>query len=478
MVSLVAVAAAAFVAGALVFRHRAPPIPQSGGTRRILYYRSAMDPQMTSPTPKKDPMGMDYVPVYADEAGGNRATGGGPPLGAGPNAVQVSSRVVQETGVTTERAELRSLSRTIRTVGIVRPDERRLYSVNVKFAGWVERLFVNFTGERVRRGAPLATIYSPDLLATQREYLLAVRYARSVSDSASQQTRDEAASLLQSARRRLLLWDIPEHEIEDLERRGEPTRSLMIHSPADGTVLEKNVTAGTQVQPGMALLRIADLRDIWVFAQVYPHELSWVREGQRADLQVPGIPGKALSGRVDFIQPVVSLEARTIEVRIQVAQPAEGIVLKPNMYANVEIRSPIEERVLAIPEQAVIRTGERNVAIVALGDGYFEPRDLKLGSSGSGYIEVLDGIKPSEQVVTSSQFLLDSESNLRSALGAMSSGGGHAGHANGGSQSSSTPAHEGPGQQRSQAPPAASPPPSQGGAPPHAHGNENRPGGH
>jgi Cu(I)/Ag(I) efflux system membrane fusion protein len=411
---------AAFAAGALFFGHRHTGTPSPD--RRILYYRSPMNPQVTSPTPKKDPMGMDFVPVYADQAE-NQGAPAAPD--AGPHAVHIEARVIQETGVTTQKAERRIVNRTVRTVGVVQPDERRLHSVTVKFAGWVEQLYVNFTGDRVRKGARLATIYSPELLATQREYLLALRYARSVGQRASPDIRTEADNLLQSARRRLLLWDISERQIEELTRRGKPTRSMTIHAPADGVVLEKSITAGVQVQPGMTLLRIADLRDVWVFAQIYPYQLPWLRKGQVAQIQLSGIPGRSLQGRVNYIQPVVSPEARTVEVRIEVAQPGDAIVLKPNMYADVEIQSPVQQEAVAIPEQSIIRSGERNVGIVALGNGYFEPRDLKLGAAGGGYVEILDGIRAGEEVVTSAQFLLDSESNLRTALGAMGAIRGH-----------------------------------------------------
>jgi Cu(I)/Ag(I) efflux system membrane fusion protein len=435
--------AAGFVAGAFFFRQRRAPAAQAGGGRRILYYRSAMDPRITSPTPKKDPMGMDFVPVYADEAGaGGTGTSGQPPPGAGPNAVRIDPRVTQEVGVTTEPAEVRQLSRTIRTVGMVRPDERRLHSITVKFPGWVERLYVNFTGDRVTRGEPLADIYSPELLATQQELLLALRYARSLGAGTAPPTRVQADDLLQSARRRLLLWDITEHQIDELARRGRPTRLMTLHAPADGVVIEKEITAGSQVQPGMVLMRIADLQDVWVFAQIYPHQLPWIREGQQAELQVPGIPGRTLEGRVNYIQPVVRPEARTVEVRIQVPQLGKNVALKPNMYSNVEIRSSVEYEAVAIPEQAIIRSGERNVAVIALGNGYYEPRDLKLGATGDGYVEILEGIKPGEEVVTSSQFLLDSESNLRAAMGAMGGAGGHAGMSMGGSGAGKQPGEE------------------------------------
>ncbi len=418
--SVVLLVAAAFAAGALTLGRRRSEAPQAARDgQRILYYRSPMNPQVTSPTPKKDPMGMDYVPVYADEVGCDGHGGTRPTVDAGPRAVRIDPRVIQETGVTTEKAERRRLKRPIRTVGIVRPDERRLYSITVKFAGWVERLHVNFTGDRVKSGEPVATIYSPELLATQREYLLAMRYARSLQGRGSEETQAEARSLVASARRRLLLWDIDQRQIQELERRGEPTRTMTIHAPADGIVLEKSVTAGAQVQPGMALLRIADLRDVWVFAQIYPYQLPWLRRGQGAHVEVPGMPGQTIAGRVNYIQPVVSSETRTVEVRIEVAQPGEAIVLKPNMYANVRIESAVQQEAIAVSEQAIIHSGKRNVAVIALGNGTFEPRDVKLGATGDGYVEILEGVRPGEDVVTSSQFLLDSESNLRAALGAM-----------------------------------------------------------
>ncbi|MBI5548455.1 MAG: efflux RND transporter periplasmic adaptor subunit [Deltaproteobacteria bacterium] len=419
--------AAGFAIGAIVFRRVQPSAPEGApGGRRVLYYRSPMNPQVTSPTPKKDEMGMDYVPVYEDEAGLGGAGAPKPPEGAGPNAVRIDPRVTQEIGVTVERAKVRQLSRTIRTVGIVKPDERRLYAITVKFPGWVEHLFVSFTGDRVKFGDPLAAIYSPELLATQQEFLLALRYARSLGPDAALQTRDQANALLRSARRRLLLWDISEKEIDALARRGYPTRSMTIHAPADGVVVEKEVTAGAQVGPGMTLMRIADLRDVWVFAQIYPYQLSWIHEGQEAEIRVSGVPGPALKGRLDYIQPVVSQEARTVEVRIQVPQPGHGVVLKPNMYSNVEIRSPVELEVVAIPEQSILRSGERNIAIIALGNGYYEPREVQVGVSADGFVEIQEGIKEGDNVVTSSQFLIDSESNLRSALGAM--GAPHGGH--------------------------------------------------
>jgi len=425
--------AIAFAAGALVFG-RGEPQQRASGERRILYYRNPMNPEVTSPTPMKDPMGMDYVPGYADEPGTGGSGTSEPPPGAGPEAVRIDPHVIQQTGVTTERAERRALSRTLRTVGIVQPDERRLYSVTVKFAGWVERLYVNFTGDRVRRGQPLARIYSPELLATQREYLLALRYVQSLGPEASAETRTEAGKLLDSAHQRLRLWDISERQIRALARRGEPTRTMTIHASSSGVVLEKEITAGSRVEPGMTLLRIADLREVWVFAQIYPYQLPWLRLGQSAAVEVPGLPDETLEGRVNYIQPIVTAEARTVEVRIQVSQPGETVRLKPNMYANVEIRSEVQEEAVAIPEQAILRTGERNVAIVALGGGYFEPREVELGATADRYVEILEGIEPGEEVVTSAQFLIDSESNLRAALNAM--GGrpqGHEGHSMGGS---------------------------------------------
>lgn len=403
--------------GAIVFRKAAWEAASSPtGERKTLYYRDPMNPARTSPTPRKDEMGMDYVPVYEGGEGAKPATG--------PGAVFVDSRMAQASGVRTEEVRVRRLSRVIRTVGLVTFDERRLHDLNSKVQGWIDRLYVDYTGKPVRRGEPLMSLYSPALFSTQQEYLLALKSRDAVAPGSP--LRAQADALVEGALQRLRFFDVPEGEIRDLGTRGAATKTLTIYSPIDGYVVEKSVVQGAQVTPGTPLFKIADLSNVWVIADVYEYELPWVRTGQPATVELPYAPGTAIEGRVTFVYPALSSETRTVKVRIEVRNAGNRIELKPEMYATVTLRSPITRESVAIPEQAVIRTGERSVGIVALGGGWFEPRDLKLGVTADGFVEVLSGVSAGEQLVTSSQFLIDSESNLRSAVAGM---GAHEGHA-------------------------------------------------
>lgn len=415
-----ALVAAGFVAGALFTRRASSPASRAG-ERKILFYRDPMNPQITSPTPKKSSDGMDYVPVYEGE-GGPAAAGGGEKRG-----IWIDPRMVQGSGVQVEEVKTRAMSRTIRTVGQVTYDERRLFNMNAKFMGWVEKLYVDYTGKSVRKGDPLMEIYSPDLVTTQQEYLLALRHQKGLQSSNVAEARTEADELVRSARQRLVFFDIPAHEIEELERRGAPRKTLMIHSPATGFVIEKAVLEGTQVMPGAPLFKIADLSNVWVLADVYQYELAWVKPGMTAEVEISYLPGKPFTGTVTYIYPYLATESRTVKVRIEVRHPAGHIELKPDMFATVVIRSPVAGEAVAVPEQAIIHSGSRNVAVLAVGDGYFEPREVKLGVAAEGYVEVLDGIRAGEQIVTSSQFLIDAESNLRSAVAAMAGPKGTAG---------------------------------------------------
>jgi multidrug efflux pump subunit AcrA (membrane-fusion protein) len=424
----VASAVAGIGAGAIVFRQpaRAPTAPQSA-ERKILYYRAPMNPARTSPVPRKDEMGMDYVPVYEGSEGPK-----GAPVKGG---VYVDPRMAQRSGVRVEEVRIRSMKRVIRTVGRVTYDERRLHDVNAKVMGWIEKLYVDYTGKRVRRGDPLMAIYSPSLFSTQLDFLLALRHRNAIA--ADGEARSGAEALLEGARQRLLYFDIPPSGIRDLERRGVPTKTLTVYSPADGYVVEKSVVQGAQVTPGTPLFKIADLSNVWVLADVYEYELPWVATGQPATVELPYAPGTALEGRITYVYPSLAGDTRTVKVRVEVHNPGARIDLKPDMYATVTIRSPVVTEAVAVPEQAVIRTGPRSVGIVALGEGWFEPRDLTLGVTADGFVEVRAGLRAGEQLVTSSQFLIDSESNLRSAAAAMGS--------HGGMQGSGTPATPGTG---------------------------------
>jgi RND family efflux transporter MFP subunit len=395
--------------------------------RKILYYKDPMHPWLTSPKPAKAPdCGMDMVPVY--EGDEEEQPG---------SAIKIDPTVVQNIGVKTEAVQKRKLAKIIRTVGKVEVDETKLYAVNTKIMGWVEKLFVNVTGQPVRKGQPLLELYSPDLVSTQEEYLLALRYQKAVSGSELKETLAGSSSLVESARRRLELWDITPAQIAELERTGKPRRTLTFYSPADGIVMEKMVVQGAAVMPGMDMFKIVDLSKVWVMADVYEYELPWIKAGEPAEMELSYIPGKTFTGQVTYIYPMLAMESRTAKVRLEFANPAGEIQLRPEMFATVRLKSGMAEETIAVPEQAIIRSGERLVAIVARDGGYFDVREVRAGLVAEGYMQILDGLHEGEQLVVSSQFLIDSESNLRAAIAQFTST--HAGH---GGQSMTTSQQE------------------------------------
>ena len=377
----------------------------SGGERKIAYYRSPMNPSETSPVPKKDGMGMDYVPVYADQVGSNQ--------------IHIDPATQQNIGVTTVVAKKMKLSRTIRTTANIAYDETKLYTVSTKIMGYIEKLYVDYTGQLVRKGQPLLSIYSPDLVSTQEEYLQAIKYRNQISANGSTISKQGAEQLVESAKRRLLYWDISENEIQALEKRGTPEKTMTIYSPANGIVTDKMVINGQNIMPGMALYKIADLTTVWGLAQIYQYELPWIKLGDKVDLQLSYMPGKSFQGRITYIYPYLDTDSKTVQVRIEIHN-TNGYEFKPGMFADSTIKSPLTLETVAVPNQAIIHTGTRDVAIIAIGNGYFEPRTVVLGVRGdSGYVQILKGINQGEEVVTSSQFLIDSESNLNAALNNM-----------------------------------------------------------
>lgn len=395
--------------------------------RKILFYKDPMHPWLTSPKPAKAPdCGMDMVPVYEGEE--EEQSG---------SAIKIDPTVVQNIGVKTEAVQKRKLAKTIRTVGKVEVDETKLYAVNTKIMGWVEKLYVNVTGQPVRKGQPLLELYSPDLVSTQEEYLLALRYQKAVSGSELKETLTGSSSLVESARRRLELWDVTPAQIAELEKSGKPRRTLTFYSPADGIVMEKMVVQGAAVMPGMDMFKIVDLAKVWVMADVYEYELPWIKVGEPAEMELSFIPGKTFTGKVTYIYPMLAMESRTAKVRLEFANPAGEIQLRPEMFATVRLKSGMAEETIAVPEQAIIRSGERLVAIVARDGGYFDVREVKAGLVTEGYMQILHGLHEGEQLVVSSQFLIDSESNLRAAIAQFTSS--HAGH---GGQSMATPKQE------------------------------------
>ncbi|HEY3053054.1 MAG TPA: efflux RND transporter periplasmic adaptor subunit, partial [Thermoanaerobaculia bacterium] len=335
--------------------------------------------------------GMKLVPLYADEGAPASSS-----TVAGYSNVTLPAERQQLIGVKLGKAELRNLSRTPRTVGMIAVDERRRARLQTKFDGYIERLYVNFTGERVRRGQPLLSIYSPDLLATQNELLLAAKEKSAMGKT-----------LYEAARRRLLLWDMSAAEIDSVVRSGRPMRDVTLRSPVDGVVLTKTAILGNKTMAGETLYEIADLREVWVLADVYESELPYVRAGTMAQVSVSSLGGRSWSGRVAFVPPVIDPNTRTAKVRIDLPNP-DG-ALRPDMFADVILQEPIG-MVIAVPEGAVLKTGTRSIVFVARGDGTFEPREVQTGAHVEGFWEIRQGVSAGETVVTDANFLVDSES--------------------------------------------------------------------
>jgi membrane fusion protein, copper/silver efflux system len=345
--------------------------------------------------------GMKLVPVYADEASTNASTS----TVSGYANVSLPPARQQIIGVKLAKAELRDLSRNTRTVGRVTVDERKLAQIHTKFDGFIETLYVNFTGQPVHRGQPLFSIYSPDLLSTQQELILAER------------NRSQFGSTLaDSARRRLLLWDMSAADVDRVVRSGKPQRDVVIRSPADGVVLTKNAIQGTRVMPTDTLYEIADLSHVWVLGDVYELDLPYVRVGQTAQVTISSIPGRSWIGRVTFVSPTLDEKTRTAKVRLELENP--GGLLRPDMYADITLQEPIG-KVVAVPDSTVLQTGTRSIAFVDRGNGQFEPREVRTGVKANGYYEIKSGISAGETVAVDANFLIDSESRLKAALSGM-----------------------------------------------------------
>jgi membrane fusion protein, copper/silver efflux system len=387
----------------------APPAPQE---KKILYWVDPMTPGYKSDKPGKSPfMDMELVPVY------DEGTEAAPAAGVqGNSAISVPQGRQQAIGVQLGRAELRELTKTIRTVGRVTFDETLHAQIHAKFEGYVESLYVDYTGKPVRKGQPLLAIYSPDLLATQQEYLIALRARERFRTSANADISRGGVDLYESARERLLLWDISPGQLRELEKSGQPQKALTLLSPVDGYVITKTAVLGARVMPADTLFEIAGFRRVWVIADVYESEAASVVVGQGARMSLSYLPGRTWVGKVSFIAPVLDEKSRTVKVRIEFENP-DG-TLKPEMFADVSLDRPIG-RVVAVPDGAVLLTGTRALVFVAKGKGVFEPRVVETGAKVDGFFEIRKGIEAGEEVVTQANFLIDSESRLKSALGSM-----------------------------------------------------------
>lgn len=368
--------------------------------KKKIMYRSTMMPNEVSDKPGKDSMGMDMAPFEVEESGAVTEI-------SGRIQVKISPERQQLIGVRTALVRSQPIERMIQTVGLVDYAEPNIRYVNLKYDGWVEKLYVNSTGRAVRAGEPLFDLYSPDLVAAEQEYLIALKARATLGD---------ASSILESAREKLRLWNVTDAQIEELRKTGVGAKTVTVFSPSSGIVFEKNVIQGQKVMSGENLFKIVDLSRVWILGEVYEYELPFIKAGQEVMVSLSYDPGESLSGKISYIYPYLKSDTRTNQVRIEAANP--GLKLKPGMYANLRIRADLGTK-LTVPADAVLDAGITKIVFVALGDGYFEPREVKLGVKGENLYEVLDGVREGEAIVTSANFLIDSESSLKAALSQM-----------------------------------------------------------
>ena len=390
--------------GLMAYQHlTSPPAVTAETTQKPakpLYYRNPMNPEVTSPVPAKDHMGMDYIPVYEDETSAPEKAG----------TVKIDPVTEQNIGVRTATAKLSSLSHLIRTVGKVTYDEERISKLHPKTEGWVEKLFVDKTGTQVNKNTMLLSVYSPQLVTSSQEYLLAISSAKTLENSPFDDIRRSAEQMVVSARERLALLDVPEHQIHDMVKTGNIPKALHIHSPFNGTVINIGAREGQYVTPQTELYMLADLSKVWVIAQVYESDLPWVSENDAVDMQLTAIPGKTFKGTLSYIYPYAEAATRTIKVRMAFDNP--DLLLKPDMFANVTIHTKNQPEAITVPTEAIIRSGDKDQVFIMRAPGQFEPRQVTTGLSADGRTQILNGVNVSDEVVTSSQFLIDSESKL------------------------------------------------------------------
>lgn len=377
--------------------------------RKVLYWKAPMNPSEIYNHPGKSKMGMDLVPVYKEDV-----------QAAGEIAVRINPAIEQDMGVRTALVKIADFSRSIRTIGTVNYDEEQLYTVTTKISGWISNLYIDYTGQRVRKGDPMFDIYSPELVTTQQEYLLALDTRNMLDNSIFPDLKNDGYSLLESTRKRLEYWDVPASEISRLEKTRIIRKSLTLTAPVTGVVIKKNTTEGDYVKGGTSVYKIANLSKVWVEASIYDNEIPWIREGQSADMELSYLPGRVFKGRVSYIYPYLNDTARDVKIRI-VFNNTDGL-LKPGMYANVVLQGITIKSAVLIPSEAVIHSGERTLVFLALGNGTFQPQEVRLGNTGgpeNHQVQVLAGLKAGQEVVVSAQFLLDSESRLQSAFQKM-----------------------------------------------------------
>lgn len=374
---------------------------------QVQYYTCGMHPWVILPAPGPCPIcGMDLVPIDP-----NKFTG----------EIAIDPVIVQNMGVRVAPVVTGPLTKTIRTVGTIDYNERAVRDVNIKTPGWIEKLHVDFVGAKVEAGEPLFELYSPQLYAAQEEYLLALNNEGQVGSDLSPDAGRGATNLLEAARTRLEYFDITEQQVQALQESGEPAKTMTIESPHTGVVIAKHANEGMKVDPGMQAYRIADLSTVWALVTLYEYQLPYVEQGMKAIMTLPYIPGQTFEGEVIYIYPYLDKKTREVQVRLEFDNTVG--LLKPGMFVSVELENTLAAEKTLAPRSAIIDTGERQVAFVSRGEGKFEPRDVRLGvETGNSMVEIISGLKPGEMVVTSGQFLIDSESKIREALAKMIKG--------------------------------------------------------
>ncbi|HNP27030.1 MAG TPA: efflux RND transporter periplasmic adaptor subunit [Nitrosomonas sp.] len=373
-----------------------------------LFYRHPMNPSVISQIPVKDEMGMPYVPVYATDD---------TRLIEPKGMVKIDPVTAQNIGVRTTKVRKDILSHIVRAVGRVDYDEERIVRLHPKVEGWIETMRIDKTGEEVKLNQDLLSIFSPQLVVSQQEYVLALHNLEALKESPIEDIRHGAERLVNSSRKRLRLLDVPEHQLHELTQTHNIHKSLHIHSPKPGIVVHIGAREGQYVTPATEIYHIADLSKVWVYADIYENELPWVKQGDLVEMQLTGIPGRTFRGHLDFIYPYAEAKTRTIKVRLAFKNP--DLLLRPDTFAEVTIYASKQESALVIPLEAIIRSGTRDKVFVVRGPGKFEPRSITTGLSSDGKVIVLNGLKEGEEVVTSAQFLIDSESRLREATAKM-----------------------------------------------------------
>lgn len=380
--------------------------PKTG--KKIKYWVAPMDPTYISKEPGKSPMGMDLVPVYEEEVEEKEPA----------STIRIDPVTIQNMGVRLAQVERKPLVRDIRAYGAITYNEKNIYTVNTKFNGWIEKLYVDFVGDSVKNGQPLFDIYSPELVSAQQEFLLAVQQCKSLCDSPYPSVAEGAKRLIEASRTRLRYWDLTEDQINHIARTGQVRKTLTVYSPASGVVTQKYAFEGHYVKEGEHQYVVADLSTVWVDIEVYEYELPWVRPDMEAEMDISYIPGKQFRGRIVYIYPYLMEKTRTGRLRLEFRNP--DYELKPGMYANVYLRPLVMDNALVIPQEAVIESGIRKVVFVSLGEGKFQPREVKIGVEGKeNEYQILSGLSEGERIVVSAQFMLDSESRLREAIQKM-----------------------------------------------------------